>query len=63
MITTELNTYSEDDQSVAQELDEIIESVTHCIDRGMDRGKCHIFLDHSNKCECGDIDLERERMK
>lgn len=62
MITSEL-TISESAQSVAQEFDAIIESVTHCVDRGKDRGKCHVFLDYSNKCQCGDTDLERERMK
>jgi len=23
--------------------------------------KSHVFLDHSNKCECGDVDLNKYR--
>jgi len=57
----ELNTYAE--RSVEERFDAIIDSAKHCIDRGEDKGKCHVFLDHSTKCQCGDIDLERERMR
>lgn len=50
------NTYSE-------EANEIIQSATNCIDRGEGRGVCHVFLDRSDVCVCGDIDLAKERMR
>lgn len=51
------------------EANEIIETAKQgCVDRGVDpvsgkRGKCHVFIDGSNKCVCQDIDLNLERMK
>lgn len=30
-----------------------------CVDRGEGRGKCHVFLDHSDVCECGERRLTR----
>jgi hypothetical protein len=46
-----------------QEADRIISSILTCIERGEGKGKCHVFLDHSNTCECGEKNLNRERMK
>lgn len=65
MISSSLNTEKceGEDHSVAERFDAIIESARHCVDRGEDKGKCHVFLDHSNVCECGDVNLERERMR
>jgi hypothetical protein len=51
------------DSSAEDAANAVINSVTHCIDRGKDKGKCHVFLDHSNVCECGAVDLEKSRMK
>ena len=29
-----------------------------CMDRG-EQGKCHVFLEHSDVCECGERKLKR----
>lgn len=34
-----------------------------CVDRGEGKGKCHVFLDHSNVCECGEVDLTKHQLK
>jgi hypothetical protein len=31
-----------------------------CVQRE-DGKKSHVFLDHSNKCQCGDVDLNKYR--
>jgi hypothetical protein len=31
-----------------------------CVERG-DGRKSHVFLDHSNKCQCGEVDLNKYR--
>lgn len=56
----EVNDQSESE--LAQVANEIINSAT-CIDRGEDKGRCHVFLDHSDICQCGQVDLAKERMK
>ena len=45
------------------EADNIIASVTKCIDRGEGKGMCHVFLDFNDICQCGKIDLAKARMK
>lgn len=55
------------DQAV-EEGDKIIKSITNCVDRGeiekgIRRGKCHVFLDHSNRCACGDKDLSKYQVR
>lgn len=52
---------------VAHVFDEIVNSATKCIDRGVDpesgkRGVCHVFRE-SDVCMCGTIDLAKERMR
>lgn len=52
---------------VAHVFDEIVNSVTKCIDRGVDpesgkRGVCHVFRG-SDVCMCGEIDLAKERLR
>ena len=56
------------DQELAKEMNQIIEEIKDCVDRGVDpesgkRGKCHVFIDRSDKCVCGDVDLNKERMR
>lgn len=51
----------------AEEVNQLVESVK-CFDRGVDpesgkRGRCHVFLDHSDICQCGDVDLRKERAR
>jgi len=46
-----------------EEVNDILESITHCIDRGEGKGMCHVFIDYKDVCQCGQIDLARERMK
>ena len=61
-----LQTYTdrrEEDLSVSERANAIIEQAKKCTERGEGRGKAHVFLDHSLKCECGKIDLERARMR
>ena len=47
----------------------IVQAKQGCVDRGVDpisgkRGKCHVFLNDSDICQCEDkIDLSKERMK
>ena len=53
---------------LAKEANEVIQSITKCFDRGVDpesgkRGKCHIFLDDSDLCQCKDVNLSKYRMK
>lgn len=48
---------------VSKEANKIIESITACVDRGEGKGKCHVFLDHNDVCQCGLIDLTKARMK
>lgn len=50
---------------VAREANAILESVTDCVDRGVDResgkrGMCHVFKG-SDICLCGKINLANER--
>lgn len=33
-----------------------------CFDRGEDRGKAHVFRG-SDVCQCGEVDLTKERMR
>jgi hypothetical protein len=49
---------------VAEEANQIIRSASKCVTtgEGMLRHKTHVFLDHSNVCECGDVDLTKQRM-
>lgn len=57
------------DRETSEEANKIIEEEKQkCVERGVDpesgkRGKCHVFLDHSDVCVCGEIDLAKERMK
>lgn len=56
------------EQTVAQEVNEIIQSANKCIDRGVDpqsgkRGRCHVFINKNDICQCGQIDLAKERMR
>ena len=62
-MTTVSITSEQGEKDAEKESDEIINSVTHCIERGEGQGKCHVFLDHSTVCECKSIDLEKSRMK
>jgi hypothetical protein len=48
---------------VIREGNEVIASIAKCVERGPGKGKCHVFLDHSNICQCEDIDLTKERMR
>ena len=63
-----MNTETEDQKAdLAQEFNEIVNSATECIDRGVDpdsgkRGKCHVFRG-SDVCMCGQIDLTKERLQ
>ena len=50
-------------ESIAEEANKVIQSITNCVERGEGKGTCHVFLDHSNLCACGKIDLNKERMK
>jgi hypothetical protein len=34
-----------------------------CVERGEGRGKCHVFLDNSGRCQCGERDLSKFKMK
>jgi hypothetical protein len=61
MTKVSINSERRDDPK--EESDRIINSVTHCIDRGKDRGTCHVFINNSGVCQCGAIDLEKSRMK
>ena len=51
------------------EVDRLIELAKEgCVDRGTDpisgkRGVCHSFLSDRDVCQCGEIDLTKERMK
>lgn len=51
------------DLQVAQEVDDILESIVTCVDRGEGKGKCHVFIDYEKVCQCGEVDLRKERMK
>lgn len=58
---------TEPEKKVNELADEIINSATECIDRGVDpesgkRGICHVFRG-SDVCICGAVDLKREQMK
>lgn len=44
-------------QDLVKEANEIISSATKCVDRGEGKGKCHVFLDQSNICQCTDVHL------
>lgn len=59
----ELTTHSQDSEEVASQANEVISGVTKCIDRGEGKGKCHVFLDGSDLCQCEDVDLTKERMR
>lgn len=54
---------SDEDKDHQQEAERIIASIKSCVDRGEGKGICHVFLDHSNICQCGKIDLTKARMK
>ena len=51
------------DLEVAKEADDILESILFCVERGEGKGVCHVFIDHSDLCQCGQIDLKKERMR
>lgn len=54
----------EETEETEREVDRIIaEAKLDCIDRGEGKGRRHVFINHSDVCICGDIDLKRERMK
>lgn len=55
------------DSHVAEANRIIAETKAKCCERGetedgMKRGKCHVFVDQ-NVCECGEIDLRKERLR
>lgn len=57
-----------DQEEVSKEANKIIESITACVDRGIDpesgkRGKCHVFLNRSNLCQCEDVNLENYKLR
>lgn len=61
-------TREQHDQLVTEEANAIIEEAKHgCVDRGehegLRLGTCHAFLNHSDVCACGAIDLKKERMQ
>lgn len=60
-----MTTSSSNDLKVtSNEVDRLIaEAKQGCVDRGEGRGRCHVFLDHSELCECGEVDLAKERMR
>lgn len=51
------------DQVAAKEANEVIETAKRCIERGEGKGKCHVFIDKSDTCECGQMDLSKARMR
>jgi hypothetical protein len=63
MITEDSNHTELKCSEVIREGNEVIASIAKCVERGPGKGKCHVFLDHSNICQCEDIDLTRERMR
>lgn len=54
---------SNEDMDHQEEAERIIASIKSCVDRGEGKGICHVFLDHSDVCVCGKLDLSRERLK
>jgi hypothetical protein len=59
-----MTTMTNNDATVRNEFNAIVKQVKDgCIKRGDDCGVCHVFLDYSLQCQCGEIDLDRERMK
>lgn len=54
----------ESENDVRAEVNRIIGSARKCVKREEGKqGKCHVFLDHSDICQCEDIDLTKERMR
>lgn len=58
---------SETGEHVRLEAEAIIRSIDKCVPQsawGGDAGKmCHVWLDSGNKCQCGDVDLMKERLR
>lgn len=51
------------DLEVAQEVNDLLDSIATCIERGEGKGKCHVFIDRNDICQCGKVDLAKARMK
>lgn len=51
---------TDDDSEVAQQANEAIQAARRCVVRE-DGKKSHVFLNHGNKCQCGDVDLNTYR--
>lgn len=51
------------EMEVAEETNKILAGITECVERGEGKGKCHIFIDHRDICQCGKIDLNKYRMQ
>jgi len=52
-----------DEADVARQANEAINSAT-CEDRGEGRKPCHVYLDGSGRCQCGEgPDLNERRMR
>lgn len=60
---------SNDLKVTSKEVDRLIaEAQKGCVDRGVDpisgkRGVCHSFKADRDVCECGEMDLAKERMR
>lgn len=63
MTSTEPSKTEDQEQEVDIEMRKVLASITDCVDRGEGRGRCHVFLNQSDICVCGQIDLAKERMK
>jgi hypothetical protein len=55
------------DTPTAHAADEVIERAKRegcCVKPDDERqGKCHVFVDYADRCQCGERRLERERMR
>jgi hypothetical protein len=45
------------------EMQQVLDGVVGCVERGEGQGKCHVFFVGADVCECGTIDLRKERMR
>ncbi len=43
-----------DIQEPKEEVNDILESIVYCVDRGEGRGKAHVFIDWNDRCQCGE---------